>query len=68
MGSERSGGDDLGRILRLADGQITHRLEGHTAPVQVLTFVDAGRRLISVGNDARVLVWRLDEEEKGDRT
>lgn len=55
-------------ILRLADGQITHRLEGHTAPVQVLAFVDAGRRLISVGNDARVLVWRLDADEKGDRT
>jgi hypothetical protein len=55
-------------ILRLADGQITHRLEGHTAPVQVLAFVDAGRRLISVGNDARVLVWRLDADETGDRT
>jgi WD40 repeat protein len=55
-------------ILRLADGQITHRLEGHTAPLQVLAFVDAGRRLISVGNDARVLVWRLDEDETEDHT
>jgi molybdopterin-containing oxidoreductase family membrane subunit len=55
-------------ILRLADGEITHRLEGHTAPVQVLAFVDAGRQLISVGNDARILVWRLDADEKGGRT
>ena len=55
-------------ILRLADGQITHRLEGHTAPLQVLAFVDAGRQLISVGNDARVLVWRLDTNGKGSST
>lgn len=47
-------------ILRLADQHITQRLEGHTAPVQVLLFVDAGRRLISAGNDARVLVWNLE--------
>jgi molybdopterin-containing oxidoreductase family membrane subunit len=54
-------------ILRLADGQITHRLDGHTAPLQVLAFVDAGRQLISVGNDARVLVWRLDADGTGGR-
>jgi len=47
-------------LLRLADHRVTRRLEGHTAPVQVLLFVDGGRRLISAGNDAKMLVWNLE--------
>lgn len=39
-------------------------LEGHSAPVQALLFVDAGQRLISAGNDARVLVWDLEPERE----
>jgi WD40 repeat protein len=44
-------------ILSLPDGRVIERLAGHTAPAQVLAFADEGRRLISGGNDARVLVW-----------
>jgi len=54
-------------IMRLADGQITRRLAGHTAPIQVLHFFDGGRRLLSAGHDARVFVWNLNPESEEDR-
>jgi WD40 repeat protein len=38
------------------------RFEGHTAPVQTLEFLANGSRLVSSGNDARVLVWSIDNE------
>ena len=41
-------------VLRLV---AQRRLAGHTAPIQVLAFADGGRRLVSAGNDARILVW-----------
>ena len=54
-------------LIRVADRRITHRLEGHTAPVQVLLFVEGGSQLISAGSDARVLVWSLADDEEGAR-
>ena len=59
-------------ILSLPDGRVVGRLAGHSAPVQVLAFVDEGRRLISAGNDARVMVWDVSSSaplpgEGGDR-
>jgi WD40 repeat protein len=44
-------------VIDTASGRVTHVLERHTAPVQVLLFADEGRTLLSAGNDARVLVW-----------
>ena len=52
-------GFDVG-VMQLSDRSIEQRLEGHTAPVQKLEFVDDGRQLISAGHDARVFVWQLE--------
>jgi len=49
-------GERIG-VVEVASGLVTHVLEGHTAPIQVLLFADQGRSLVSAGNDARVLVW-----------
>ena len=46
-------------ILQLPGGELLHRLRGHTSSPQSLHFVDGGKQLISSGNDAQVLVWRL---------
>lgn len=54
-------------IVRLADGRVTHRFAGHTAPIQVLHFLEDGGRLLSAGHDARLFVWNLDSEQEGDR-
>lgn len=52
-------------FIELASGRIEERrLEGHTAPVQKLVFIDAGQKLISAGYDARVFVWNLDSERE----
>jgi WD40 repeat protein len=32
-------------------------LRGHTGPVRALGFADAGRRLISAGDDGIILIW-----------
>jgi WD40 repeat protein len=52
-------------LIRVSDGEVTHRFEGHTAPVQVLAFADDGDRLISAGNDARIFVWNVARETEG---
>jgi WD40 repeat protein len=54
-------------VIRAADGDgaVERVFEGHSAPVQVLVFADAGRRLISTGNDARVFVWDLERPRSG---
>jgi WD40 repeat protein len=52
--------DNVIALYDLAEGRISHRMEGHTAPVQSLVFFDEGRRLVSAGNDARIYVWALD--------
>jgi len=52
-------------VLSLADGRITHRLEGHTAPVRVLAFADRGTRLLSAGSDARLFVWNVASGTEG---
>jgi len=52
-------------LLNLADGRVIRRLVGHSAPVQRLAFVDGGKRLISTGHDARVLVWDVAPAEEG---
>ena len=44
----------------VAGGHITRVHVGHTAPVQALVFVDDGKRLISAGNDARVMVLAIN--------
>jgi WD40 repeat protein len=53
-------GEKVG-IVDVASGRVTHAFSGHTAPPQVLIFADGGRRLLSAGNDARVLVWNTSE-------
>ena len=52
-------------LIDLRSHRVSALLAGHTAPVQVLTFADEGRRLISSGNDARVLVWELPAPPDG---
>ncbi|MCP5040363.1 MAG: PQQ-binding-like beta-propeller repeat protein [bacterium] len=71
LGIDRRGGrvalpledHDVG-LIELADGTIGRRLQGHTAPVQTLVFIDEGRKLVSAGYDARVFVWDLDSERE----
>jgi WD40 repeat protein len=50
--------DTLG-VLDLETGRIMQRLVGHTAPVQALVFLDEGHRLLSAGNDSRIMLWSL---------
>jgi len=54
-------------LIELGTGRILRQLAGHTAPIQALAFTSEGRNLISAGNDARLLVWNLEnpEEETG---
>jgi len=54
-------------VFRAMDafGRVERVLEGHSAPVQAMAFADSGRRLISAGNDARVLVWDLGSDAAG---
>jgi WD40 repeat protein len=54
-------GETIG-LMNVADGHVEQRLGTHTAPVQALVFLDQGRRLLSAGNDARILVWDLSED------
>jgi len=49
-------------LIRVSDGEVTHRIEGHTVPVQVLAFAASGTRLISAGNDARIFVWNVTRD------
>ncbi|MBW2422499.1 MAG: PQQ-binding-like beta-propeller repeat protein, partial [Deltaproteobacteria bacterium] len=67
LGSDPAGGrlaltvdDNDVALYDLADGRISHRMEGHSAPVQSLVFFEGGSRLVSAGNDARIHVWALD--------
>jgi WD40 repeat protein len=52
-------------LIELRSHRVSALLAGHTAPVQVLAFVQEGRRLISRGNDARVLVWEVSAHPEG---
>jgi WD40 repeat protein len=53
-------------LIDLRSRRVSRLLAGHTAPVQVLAFAEGGRRLISSGNDARVLVWELVGRPEGE--
>jgi WD40 repeat protein len=53
-------------LLRLSDGRILRRFAGHTGPLQSLLFTADGETLISAGNDARIFVWDLADESKGE--
>ena len=52
-------------LLGIRDGRIRRSMAAHTAPVQRLVFLEGGRRLLSAGIDARVLVWDVREDEGG---
>jgi WD40 repeat protein len=53
-------------LVRVADSHVSRVLQCHTAPVQYLAFVDHGRRLVSAGHDARIVIWDLaPEREEG---
>jgi len=54
--------DDNLILVARPDGTVTASFTGHTAPVQVLLFLDGGR-LLSTGYDARVLLWDTDVPE-----
>ncbi|HUP21040.1 MAG TPA: WD40 repeat domain-containing protein [Gemmatimonadota bacterium] len=47
------------RLWDLATGALEAALAGHTAPVRGLAFTPDGARCVSVGEDARLLVWDL---------
>ena len=47
-------------MVRVADSHVSRVLQCHTAPVQYLSFVDQGRRLISAGHDARIVISDLE--------
>jgi WD40 repeat protein len=51
-------------VLSVTDGHIARVFESHTAPVQVLLFA-APDRLVSAGNDARIMVWDLARKREG---
>jgi WD40 repeat protein len=53
-------------LLRISDGRILRRFSGHTGPLQSLLFAGDGATLISAGNDARIFVWDLRDESKGE--
>lgn len=46
---------------------MSRHLDGHTAPLHALRFVDDGRVTISSGRDARTFVWRVEPNLKGNR-
>ncbi len=52
-------------LIDLRSRRVDAILTGHTAPVQVLAFTAGGSRLISSGNDARVLVWEIPPPTEG---
>ncbi len=58
--------DDHHILVTRPDGTVTANFTGHTAPVQVLLFLDGGR-LLSTGYDARVLLWDTDTPEGSER-
>jgi GTPase SAR1 family protein/predicted phosphodiesterase/RNase P subunit RPR2 len=56
-----SGSDDYTvRIWDPKTGQQTHVLEGHTANVISVSFLDDGRFLASLGENSLVKIWRTD--------
>ena len=56
-----AGDDHSIQIWRVADGKQVAVLEGHTDWVRSVVFTPDGRRLITAGDDGRVLLWRVDE-------
>jgi WD40 repeat protein len=62
MPSERAllataGTDGLVKLWDLRAMRNARVLSGHTGPVRALGFADAGRRLISAGDDGVILIW-----------
>ncbi len=54
-------------LIEMPTGRILEQLAGHTAPIQALAFTSGGNHLISAGNDARVLVWNIENPEENER-
>jgi WD40 repeat protein len=48
-------------VLDAFQGQIEMVLDGHDDPVRDFDFSPDGERLVSVGNDARIILWDLSE-------
>jgi WD40 repeat protein len=52
-----AGADGLVKLWDLRAMRSVRLLRGHTGPVRAVAFADAGRRLISAGDDGAILVW-----------
>jgi len=48
------------RLLAAGEDREALSLKGHEAPLQVLGFDQAGHRLLSAGNDARLILWSIN--------
>lgn len=56
------GGDDhVLRLYDVASGEVQHELEGHRDWIRAISFLPDGKRLITAGNDRRMLEWTLDD-------
>ena len=56
------GGDD--HVLRIWDattGELKHELEGHRDWIRAIAFLPDGQRLLTAGNDRRLLEWTIND-------
>lgn len=63
-----TGGDD--HLIRVWDARslrLVHRLEGHTDWVTTAVFLAGDKRLVTGGQDGRLIVWELDRLGASDR-
>lgn len=51
-------------IYSLETGQLTQELVGHTNWVRGFGFHDAGRQMISWGDDSQILIWEINDDRK----
>jgi WD40 repeat protein len=52
--------DGTARVWRTVDGTPTRVLADHRRPVEGVGFIESGRRIVSVGDDGRLLAWSPD--------
>lgn len=58
-----AGVDFIVRIWRFKSGKVVATGVGHSAPVRSLQFSPDGKQLVSVGEDAAILVWNIFIED-----
>ena len=60
------GNDCVVRLWSFAGAKVIAMGAGHSAPVRSLQFSPDGKQLVSVGEDAAVLVWNIFLDPPGD--